>query len=187
MDRAIVGTATSALPLLFSDPQRWPIGDLGSCAVRIALEPERAGPSLSRLLGDPSDRAWRVIVGECGKFSAHCTDDRLRGLADLLDTPLVDVQGDEFVAIVAANADADELRKRLDKAKTICGVSSAMPWWWARRRVKPSRGTDTHRDGRDVNSRDAGRPPRCRRPPAGWLRRGRAAGDEGGSGMRTSS
>jgi hypothetical protein len=133
MDRAIVDTATSALPLLFSDPQRWPIGDLGSCAVRIALEPDRAGPSLSRLLGDPSDGAWRVIVGECGKFGAHSTDDRLRGLADLLETPLVDVQGDAFVAIVTADADADadadELRKRLDKAKTICGVSSAMPWW----------------------------------------------------------
>jgi DNA-binding PucR family transcriptional regulator len=52
-------------------------------------------------------------------------------LADLLETPLVDVQGDAFVAIVTADADADadELRKRLDKAKTICGVSSAMPWW----------------------------------------------------------
>jgi purine catabolism regulator len=128
MDRAIVGIATSALPLLFGDPQRWPVGDLGAATVAAALWPDSADDRFGGLFGGRGDAGWLVVVGGYGTVDGLPAEDRFRALSDLLETPLVDVSGQEFVAIVATPEDTDRLRILLDGMATSAGVGGPVPW-----------------------------------------------------------
>lgn len=128
MDRAIVGIATSALPLLFGDPQRWPVGDLGAAALSLALRADTAGERFGRLFGVAAGTGWLVVVGGYGNVDGRAREDRFRALSDLLATPLVDVSGEEFVAVLAAPEDTERLRDLLDGMATVAGIGGPVPW-----------------------------------------------------------
>ncbi|NVI87819.1 PucR family transcriptional regulator [Actinomadura sp. BRA 177] len=126
-DRGIVGVAASALSLLFTAPSATVSPEaLGAAAVAGLLRL----PTLARGLADPLDLAedagWRVVRGSLGAPPGS-RETIIQRLSALLGTPFVEQEGDSFVALVPDGDPVTELRRLLDDAGFLAGISRPHP------------------------------------------------------------
>ncbi|MFG1955167.1 PucR family transcriptional regulator [Micromonospora sp. NPDC048830] len=128
VDRGIIGVAASALSLLFPDPEpAASLGALGAAAVSGLLRLRSLGASLGATMDQSEQAQWRVIHGELGVADPEARDENLRRLSGLLGTPLVEIDGEAFTAIVPGSDDAGELKRLVDESSYLAGISRAYP------------------------------------------------------------
>jgi hypothetical protein len=131
-DRGIVAVASSALTLLFTDPDAAAgPGGVGAVAVAGAIGAHTLGARLAGALDVDDSVSWRVVRGVVRAHARPDSDlDDTQLVASVLATPLVDADnadGGEFVALIPDVYDVPGVTELMDGNGLVAGVSGPVP------------------------------------------------------------